>query len=155
VPVTAWAQAGRAGYSQGPVAINYRRAHVLYRDLPCFRPTPGLQPPTASDPTLIDVAQCMRDIVAEARVERNGRMYNQEEAAAPSQLDRRWGAQSQTASSSSVGPPVIKRCLDCTNSRMLKPKEYQRDGCFDKVLRLPVMFCECLPLRSHPLRWWP
>jgi hypothetical protein len=34
VPVTVWAQAGRAGYTPGPVAIKYRRAHVLYRELP-------------------------------------------------------------------------------------------------------------------------
>jgi hypothetical protein len=55
VPVTVWAQAGHAGYLPVPVAISYRHACVLSRDLPCLRPI-SRQQPTASDPALIDVA---------------------------------------------------------------------------------------------------
>jgi hypothetical protein len=39
VPVAVWEQAGRAGYTLGPVAINYRRTHILYQDLPCLFPS--------------------------------------------------------------------------------------------------------------------
>jgi hypothetical protein len=63
VPVTVWAQAGRAGYAPGPVAINYRCAQILYRDLPCLFPSPGPQP-TTINPALIDVARGMREACA-------------------------------------------------------------------------------------------
>jgi hypothetical protein len=86
VPVTLWAQVGRAGYSPGPVAINCRRARVLYWDLPCFRPTSGLQPTT-----LIDVARGMRDMVAAARAERNDRLDNWEESSRPKSVREKMG----------------------------------------------------------------
>jgi hypothetical protein len=93
VLVTVWAQAGRAAYSPGPVAINYRRDHVLYRDLPCLpclRPTSGLQP-TVSYPALIDVARGMRDMVAEALAERNDRLDNWEESRRPKSVREKMG----------------------------------------------------------------
>jgi hypothetical protein len=52
-------------HSPGPVAINYRRYHILYRDLPSLCPTTKRL--TASDPALVDVVRGMRDMVMEAR----------------------------------------------------------------------------------------
>jgi hypothetical protein len=49
VPVTVWAQAGRVGYSPGPVAINYRRASCTGIYLVCAQlwdcnPLPAIPP---------------------------------------------------------------------------------------------------------------
>jgi hypothetical protein len=57
---------------------SYRRAHILYCDLPGLRP--GSVIPTASDPALVDVDHWMRDIVVEARAKRNDHLNNHEEA---------------------------------------------------------------------------
>jgi hypothetical protein len=90
ISVTVWAQAGRAGYPPGPVAINYRRTHVLYRDLPCLGPILG-SPSSPSDPALIDVARGMRDMVVEARAERNDRLDNREESRRPKSVREKMG----------------------------------------------------------------
>jgi hypothetical protein len=70
-PLTVQAQAGKVSHSPGPMAIYHRREHVLYRDLPALRPSALL--PAASDPALLDVAKGMRDMVVEARADRNDR----------------------------------------------------------------------------------
>jgi hypothetical protein len=90
VPVTVWAHAGRTGYTPGPVAINYRRTQVLYRDLPGLRPSAG-SPCSTSDPALIDVARGMRDMVMEARAERNARLDNREESRRPKSVREKMG----------------------------------------------------------------
>jgi hypothetical protein len=69
-------QAGLAGYVPGPMAMSYRREHVLYRDLPALRP--GSVLPAVSDPALVDVARGMRDMVVEARAERRDRLDHRE-----------------------------------------------------------------------------
>jgi hypothetical protein len=80
---TVWAQAGRAGYTPVPVSINYRRAHVLHRDLPFLC--------TSCDPALVDVARGMRDMVAEARAKRNDRLDNREESRRPKSVREKMG----------------------------------------------------------------
>jgi hypothetical protein len=88
VPVTVWDQAGRSGYTPGHVAINYRRTQVLYRDFPCLRPSAG---PTSnpSDPALVDVARGMRDMVIEARTERNAQLDTREENCRPKSVQEK------------------------------------------------------------------
>jgi hypothetical protein len=90
VPVTVWAQAGRSGYTPGPVAINYRRTQVLYQDLPCLRPSAG-PPSNSSDPALVDFAQGMRDMVTEARAERNSQLDTWEENLRPKSVREKMG----------------------------------------------------------------
>jgi hypothetical protein len=90
VPVTVWAQAGRSGYTPGPVAINYRHTQVLYRDLPGLRPSAG-SPSNTSDPALIDVARGMRCMVVEARAKRNTRLENREESRRPKYVREKMG----------------------------------------------------------------
>jgi hypothetical protein len=90
VPLTVWAHAGRTGYTPGPVAINYRRTQVLYRDLPGLRPRAG-SPSSTRDPALVDVARGMRDMVMEARAERNARLDNREESRRPKSVREKMG----------------------------------------------------------------
>jgi hypothetical protein len=90
VPVTVWAQAGRSGYTPGPVAIINRRTQALYRDLPCLRPSAG-PPSSPSDPALVDVAWGMRDMVIEARSERNARLDTREENRRPKSVREKMG----------------------------------------------------------------
>jgi hypothetical protein len=82
-PVTVQPHAVKLGYLPGPVAINYPREHILCRDLPSLHPTNML--PASSDPSLVDVdvVSGMRDVVAEARTERNERSDNGEESQRP------------------------------------------------------------------------
>jgi hypothetical protein len=61
---------GKSGYVPGTAAISYRREHVLYRDLPGLRPARG---GTLSDPDLMDVAREVREMMDEARADRNDR----------------------------------------------------------------------------------
>jgi hypothetical protein len=68
----------KAGYVPGPMATSYRREHVLYCDLPVLRP--GLTATITCDPALVDVDRGMRNMVAEARSERNDRLDHCEEA---------------------------------------------------------------------------
>jgi hypothetical protein len=70
-------QSGNDGYVPGPMATSYRREHVLYHELSGLRP--GLTATTMSDPALVDVARGMKDMVAEARTDRNDRMNHREE----------------------------------------------------------------------------
>jgi hypothetical protein len=65
-PLTVYPQSGKPGYLPGPVAINYRREHILYQDLPSL--CPNTKRPVASDPALVDVARGIRDMVEESRV---------------------------------------------------------------------------------------
>jgi hypothetical protein len=90
VPVTVWAHAGRAGYTPGPVANNYRRTHVLYRDLPYLCPSSGPLS-SSSDPALVDVARGMHDMVAVARAEHNYRLDNREENRRPKSVREKMG----------------------------------------------------------------
>jgi hypothetical protein len=90
VPVTVWAQAGRAGYTPEPVSINYRRTHVLYHDFPCLCPSSGPLS-SSSDPALVGVARGMRDMIAEARAERNDRLENREESRRPKSVREKMG----------------------------------------------------------------
>jgi hypothetical protein len=76
-PWTLQPQAVKAGYVPVPMATSYRREHVLYCDLPVLRP--GLTATTTCDPALVDVARCMRYMVAEVRSERNDRLDHCEE----------------------------------------------------------------------------
>jgi hypothetical protein len=85
VPVTVWAQAGSTGCTPGPVAINYRRTHVLYRVFPYMCRSSGPLS-SSSDPALINVARRMRDMLAEARAERNDRLGNREESRRPKSI---------------------------------------------------------------------
>jgi hypothetical protein len=80
-PLTVHYQAGKASHSPGPMAINHRRRHVLYRDLPALWPSALL--PAASDPSLIDVARGMQDMVAEARADRNDRADHRDASRRP------------------------------------------------------------------------
>jgi hypothetical protein len=63
---------------------------TLYRDLPCLCPSSGPQS-NSSDPALIDVARGMRDMVAEARAERNDRLENREESRQPKSVREKMG----------------------------------------------------------------
>jgi hypothetical protein len=90
VQVTVWAHAVRSGYTRGPLSINYRRTHILYRDFPYLCPSSGPQS-NSSDPALIDVARGMRDMVADARTERNYRLDNREESRRPKSIREKMG----------------------------------------------------------------
>jgi hypothetical protein len=81
-PLTVHAQAGnKVSHSPGPTTINHRREHVLYRDLPALRPSALL--PAASDPALFEVAKGMRDMVVEARADRNDRADHRDTSRRP------------------------------------------------------------------------
>jgi hypothetical protein len=67
-PLTVQQHLGKWGYVPGTAAISYRQEHVLYWDLPGLRPVRG---ETLSDPALLDVARGVREMVAEARADRN------------------------------------------------------------------------------------
>jgi hypothetical protein len=69
IPLTMHACAGKPGYVPSPVVVNYRRDQLLYRDLPALMPV--TTPSPASDPALLDVVRGMRDMVIEARLDRN------------------------------------------------------------------------------------
>jgi hypothetical protein len=88
-PLTVHAQAGKAGHLPGPVAIHYRREHILYRDLPYLLPLTTRA--ATSDPTLIDVARGMRNMVSEARVNRNDRAANRDESQRPNTVRENMG----------------------------------------------------------------
>jgi hypothetical protein len=70
-------QAGKAGYVPGPEAISYHQEDVLYRDLYVLKVTSA--PPLASDPALLDVAQGLRGMVAEARAKHHDRLESRDE----------------------------------------------------------------------------
>jgi hypothetical protein len=93
----------------------------------------------------------MRNVVAEARDERNDRLDNREESRRPKSVREKMGEPSQPASFSFGVPPVMKICLGFNKNGMLVRKEYERDGCFNKLVRLPVLYCEYLHLRLHQL----
>jgi hypothetical protein len=88
-PLTVQAQAGRPAYLPGPVAINYRREHILYQDLPSLHPI--FIRPAASDPALVEVARGMRDIVAEAWAERINRYDSRDEDHHPKTVHEKMG----------------------------------------------------------------
>jgi hypothetical protein len=88
-PLTVHAQAGKAGHLPGPVVIHYRRKHTLYRDLPSLHPIATRA--ATSDPALIDVARGMRDMVAEARADRNDRTDNRDEPQRPNTVREKMG----------------------------------------------------------------
>jgi hypothetical protein len=71
------------------MAINHRREHVLYRDLPALRPSALFT--AASDPALIDMARGMHDMVAEARADRNDRADHQDASRRPKTRRKKMG----------------------------------------------------------------
>jgi hypothetical protein len=81
IPLTMHACAGKPGYVPSPAVVNYRRDQLLYRDLPALMPV--TTPSPASDPALLDVARGMRDMVIEARLDRNDRNNAREVARRP------------------------------------------------------------------------
>jgi hypothetical protein len=89
--LTVHSQAGKASHFPGPImAINHhQREHVLYRDLPALRPSALL--PAASDPALIDVARGMRNMVAEARADRNDRADHRDASRRPKTTREKMG----------------------------------------------------------------
>jgi hypothetical protein len=105
-PFTVHPQAVNPGYLPGPVAINYRREHILYRDLPSL--WLATTRPVANDPALVDVVRGMRGMVTEARVERKDRSQNREESRHPKIVRGRWVIPSRIAFFSFAEPPVMK-----------------------------------------------
>jgi hypothetical protein len=83
VSLTGYAQAGKSGYAPGPMAINYRREHILYHDLPALYPVSTR--PAASDQAMVDIARGMRGMVAEARAD------NRDEARRPNSVREKMG----------------------------------------------------------------
>jgi hypothetical protein len=69
-PLTVQHHLGKLGYVPGTSVISHRREHVLYRDLPGLHPSLG---GATSHPALLHVARGVREMVAEARGERNDR----------------------------------------------------------------------------------
>jgi hypothetical protein len=69
-PLTVQHYLGKSGYVPGTSVISHRREHVLYRDLPALHPSLS---GATSDPDLLDVARGVREMVTEARAERNDR----------------------------------------------------------------------------------
>jgi hypothetical protein len=88
-PYTLQNQAGKSGYAPGPDAISYRRENALYHDLPVMKITPA--PPLESDPALLYVARSMRDMVAEARAERQDRMDSRDDIHRPKSVREKMG----------------------------------------------------------------
>jgi hypothetical protein len=68
-PLTLQPCVGIAGYVPIPAVVGHRRQHFLYRDLPAL--VPARATTSSSDPAFVDVARGMRDMVAEARLDRN------------------------------------------------------------------------------------
>jgi hypothetical protein len=79
---------GKWGYVPGSAAISYHQEHVFYRDLPGLRPARG---GTLSDPALLDVARGVREMVAEARADRNDRADSRAQARIPRSVRDRLG----------------------------------------------------------------
>jgi hypothetical protein len=71
------------------MAINHRREHVRYRDLPALRPSALI--PAASDPALFNVAKGMRDMVVEARSDRNDRADHRDASHRPKTTREKMG----------------------------------------------------------------
>jgi hypothetical protein len=63
--------------------------HTLYRNLPALKPANATNP--ASDPAFLDVAREMRDIVTEARLDRNDRSDAREATQRPRTARERLG----------------------------------------------------------------
>jgi hypothetical protein len=89
IPLTMHACAGKPGYVLSPAVVNYRRDQLLYRDLPALMPV--TTPSPTSDPALLDVARGMRDMVIEARLDRNDRNDAREVARRPPTVRYRLG----------------------------------------------------------------
>jgi hypothetical protein len=66
-------QVGMAAYTPGLVVVSHHREHILYRDLPGLLPSALA---AASNPTLLDVARDVRDMVAESRADRDDRAFS-------------------------------------------------------------------------------
>jgi hypothetical protein len=87
-PLTVHQHLGKSGYVPGTEVISYRREHVLYRDLHGLRPARG---GTLSDPALLDVARGVREMVAEARADRNDRADPRAQTCIPRSVRDRLG----------------------------------------------------------------
>jgi hypothetical protein len=72
---------GIAGYVPSPAVVSHHRQHFLYRDLPALVPAKATT--ASSDPAFVEVARGMRDMVAEARLNRNDRSDAREVARLP------------------------------------------------------------------------
>jgi hypothetical protein len=87
-PLTVHQHLGKLGYVPGTAAISYRRENVLYWDLPGLHPARG---GTLSDPALLGVARGVREMVAEARADRNNRADSRAQARLPRSVRDRLG----------------------------------------------------------------
>jgi hypothetical protein len=81
-------QVGMVSYTPGPVVVSHRREYILYRDLPGLLPSALA---AASDPTLLDVARGVRDMVTESRADRDDRAFSREVAQHPRTVRERLG----------------------------------------------------------------
>jgi hypothetical protein len=88
-PLTLQPCVGIAGYVPSPAVVSHRRQHVLYRDLPALVPAKATT--ASSDQALVEVARGMRDMVAEARLDRNNRSDAREVARLPRTARDRMG----------------------------------------------------------------
>jgi hypothetical protein len=89
IPLTMHTCVGKPGYVPSPAVVSYRRDQLLYHDLPALMPVTN--PIPASDPALSDVARGMRDMVTEARLDRNDRNDAREVARQPRTVRERLG----------------------------------------------------------------
>jgi hypothetical protein len=80
-PLTLQPCVGITGYVPSPAVVSHRRQHFLYRDLPSL--VPAKANTASSDPTLVEVARGIRDMVAEARLDHNDRLDVREVARLP------------------------------------------------------------------------
>jgi hypothetical protein len=80
-PLTHQPCVGISGYVPSPVVVSHRRQYFLYRDIPVLVPANATT--ASSDPSLVEVARGMRDMVAEARLDRNDRSDAREVAQLP------------------------------------------------------------------------
>jgi hypothetical protein len=71
-PLTLQPCVGITGYVPSPAVVSRRRQHFLYHDLSALIPASATA--SSSDQALVDVARGMRDMVKEARLDRNDRL---------------------------------------------------------------------------------
>jgi hypothetical protein len=89
IPLTTHACVGKPGYVPSPDVVNYCRDQLLYGDFPALMPVTTSS--SVSDPALLGVALDMRDMVTEARLDRNDRNDAPEVARRPRTVRERLG----------------------------------------------------------------
>jgi hypothetical protein len=130
-PLTVHDQAGKASHSPGPMAINHRREHVLYRDLPALRPPPCfLQPVT--QPSSMWQRACAILWLRHEPTGTIGRIIGMR-ATDPKRRGTRWVIASPTGFSFCAEPPVMRTCRLYTTSGRLGPGASPRDMCCSRL----------------------